>query len=144
VSEETAAPHNWQPRPDPGLSGAPPLGLRPHRHPPNHLHGWVFVQRKVWVDYWGNEHEIESMPLDYVANVIRFCEERAERIHTIVSFDALCDVLVDLLVDGTDFARHAKRLSLGEEEPLDWLRRTPLLQALERRRNLESEEKHDG
>jgi len=24
----------------------------------------------VWVDYYGNEHEIESMPLDYVRNVI--------------------------------------------------------------------------
>ena len=24
----------------------------------------------MWVDYYGNEHEIESMPLDYVRNVI--------------------------------------------------------------------------
>lgn len=38
----------------------------------------------------------------------------------------------------------ANQRSLAEQEPLDWLRRTPLLRALERRGNLEGEEERDG
>jgi hypothetical protein len=59
-------------------------GLHPHRHEPDHLYGWVFLQHQVWVDYWGHEHEIELMAGDYVANVIGFCERRALRIALIV------------------------------------------------------------
>lgn len=134
----------WKPRPDPALTLPLRPGLRPHCHPPDSLWGWVFVQHQVWVDYWGNEHEIGSMPLDYVANVIGFCEERAERIHTIVTLDALCNVLAALLAGDRDFAWQADQLSLAEEEPLDWLQRTPLLQALARRSDLDGEEALDG
>jgi hypothetical protein len=71
-------PETFEPRPDPALLKTPPRGFRPHRHPVNRAHPWVFSQHQVWVDYWGNEHEIESMPLEYVENVITFLRERAE------------------------------------------------------------------
>ena len=128
----------WTPQPDPALRVPLPPGLRPHRHSPNQLPGWVFLQHQVWVDYWGNEHEIESMELDYVANVIRFCEERAERIHQIVFLDALGGILADFLFGDRDSVEPAD-LSLAEEEPLDWLRRTPLVRALARCIDLEAE-----
>ena len=131
----------WKPRPDPALTVPLQPGLRAHRHPPDHLRGWVFVQRHIWVDYWGNEHEIGSMPLDYIANVIHSCEERAERIHTIVMLDALCSVLAAQLAGDRDFAWQADQLSLAEEEPFDWLRRTPLLQALARRSDIDNEQR---
>jgi hypothetical protein len=74
----------WTPRPDPAVTHPGRPGLRPHRHTPDHLHGWVFLQHQVWVDYWGNEHEIELMAGDYVANVILFCEAQPLGIALIV------------------------------------------------------------
>ena len=65
-SQTARKPWPW---PDPA-EGPPRPGLRPHRHPPNRLHVWVFRQQQAWVDYYGNEHEIESMPLDHTRNVI--------------------------------------------------------------------------
>lgn len=123
----------WSPRPDPALQIPVPPGVRPHRHPPDQLHGWVFLQHQIWVDYWGNEHEIESMPLSYVANVIRFCVKRAERIHQTVALDALCDGLADPVVGEQECEGPATQLSPAEEEARDWLLRTPLLQSLARR-----------
>lgn len=68
---------DWTPRPDPALADPQRPGLRPHRHEPDRLHGWVFLQHHVWVDSWSNEHEIETMAGDYVAKVIRSFEDRA-------------------------------------------------------------------
>jgi hypothetical protein len=85
---------DWIPRPDPALQAPLPRSIRPHRHHPNKLHGWVFLQNEVWVDYWGNEHEIDSMPRDYVANVVGFCEKRAARIQVIVFGEARYQALV--------------------------------------------------
>jgi hypothetical protein len=77
----------WTPRPDPAEADLQRPGLRPHRHPANRLHGWVFLQHQVWVDYWGNEHEIELMSLDYVDNVIRFCHRQTPRIALLIAAD---------------------------------------------------------
>lgn len=74
----------WRPRPDPAIHDPVRPGLRPHVHEPNRLWPWVFSQDKVWVDYWGNEHEIALMAGDYIANVIEFCRQRALRIALLV------------------------------------------------------------
>jgi hypothetical protein len=36
----------WTPRPDPALISPLRAGLHPHRHPPDLLHGWVFLQHQ--------------------------------------------------------------------------------------------------
>ena len=56
------------PWPDPA-EGPPRPGLRPHRHPLNDSTFGSSASTR-WVDYYGNEHEIESVPLDYARNVI--------------------------------------------------------------------------
>jgi len=45
----------------------------------------------VWVDYYGNEHEIESMPLDYVRSVIDGVSVALDQ--------AAADQLVEVFVD---------------------------------------------
>lgn len=131
----------WTPRPDPALTDPGRPGLRPHRHEPDHLYGWVFLQHQVWVDYWGNEHEIESMTSDYVANVIRFCQKRTERIFLIATCELLYRLGLVLAGVGAPPARQlveacfAPDLNLaGQEPPLgEWLEGLPLLHALRER-----------
>src|SRR5579872_1656485 len=79
----------WEPRPDPAVNDPDRPGLRPHRHPPKKLHPWVFLQAEVWVDYWGNEHEVALMADDYIANVTAFCEERASLIWVLVARESI-------------------------------------------------------
>src|SRR5579862_9985258 len=67
----------YEGRPDPAIHDPNRPGLRPHRHPPNKLHAWVFLQDEVWVDYWGNEQEISLMEPAYAEAVIDFCLARA-------------------------------------------------------------------
>lgn len=82
-----------------GLGSGLPPGVRPVLHEPDRLWGWVFGQHQVWVDRHGSEHEIDSMPIAYVRNVIAFCQLRAVRIRQLVEIDVLVDV-VDLLIHG--------------------------------------------
>ena len=104
------------------------------RHRPDELAPWVFLQHQVWVDRWGAEHEIESMPLDYVQAVIRFCHAQAHRILTMVAVDPWLQ------------ATHSDACMVDSDQPLDWafedetanewLERTPLMIALRRREEL--------
>jgi hypothetical protein len=100
-----------------------PPGIRPLIHEPNRLWPWVFRQHQVWVDINGSEHEIESMPFEYVENVIGFCRQRAVWIYVLASDDDEEDALhsetgtTDLVV--IDF--------------IAWLEATPLMRALRRR-----------
>lgn len=79
----------WKPRPDPAIHDPDRPGLHPRLHEPNRLWPWVFGQDEVWVDYWGNEHEIKHMASDYLANVIEFCRRQALRIALIVAYAEL-------------------------------------------------------
>jgi hypothetical protein len=100
-------------------------GIRPHMHEPNRLWPWVFDQHQVWVDVHGTEHEIESMPIDYVGNVIRFCRRRAVWIYVLVADDRDDDELLD---------EESDELTLPEEIDFNgWLELTPLMRALRRR-----------
>jgi hypothetical protein len=75
------------------------------------------------VDIHGTEHEIESMPTDYVENVIRFCRRRAVWIYVLVADDRDDDELLD---EETD--------ELPQEIDFNgWLELTPLMRALRRR-----------
>jgi hypothetical protein len=124
----------WTPRPDPALRDPLPPGLRPHRHTPDRLHGWVFLQQQVWVDHWGNEHEIDSMPADYRANVIGFCKQRAERIQAIVTMELLRRALLHLLGSGAAPGgldlEILDRIARNGAVPTGWLHSLPLLRAL--------------
>lgn len=111
-------------------------GVRPERHPPNRLAGWVFRQHQVWVDVHGSEHEIESMARDYVRNVLGFCELRAERIRVILVFDAYAE--------GLELAQLDVRASAGRQQLIDavglaivdpdeLLEQLPLIKALRER-----------
>jgi hypothetical protein len=125
-----------QRRPDPALlrSAERPRGVRFHRHVENQLHSWVFGQHQVWVDYYGNEHEIESMPLGYVANVVAFCRERAEWIRAITLADEMMDGIDAALAGRFDLLHKLPPIKLtapGAE--LEWLEQTPLIVALRQR-----------
>jgi hypothetical protein len=100
-------------------------GVRPHMHEPNRLWPWVFQQHQVWVDVHGNEHEIESMSLDYVENVIRFCHRRAFSIYVLVSRSGDDEELFD---------EESEELAFSTAVDLHaWLEQTPLMRALRRR-----------
>ena len=127
----------FKPRPDPALHHREQPGLHPHRHPRNRLHAWVFLQDQVWVDYWGNEHELELMPREYAANVISFCRRQAAEIRALVVLNAALHALD--LYRGDEEEMASPLIALAEEgrratSDIDWLERTPLLLALRRRR----------
>ncbi|MDX6453465.1 MAG: hypothetical protein QOH16_3514 [Gaiellaceae bacterium] len=72
TSDEDSRPerHGWRPRhPDPALVDPDAAGLRAHRHPPNRLHPFVFMQAGVWVDVWGNETDSGIYVRDHPGNV---------------------------------------------------------------------------
>lgn len=101
------------------------------RHPSDQLAPWVFLQHQVWVDQAGVEHEIESMPLDYVQAVISFCHGQAYRIITILTIELWTrrwrlGVLMTDIPDPLDW-------SPSEEDASGWLERTPVIIALRRR-----------
>jgi hypothetical protein len=110
-------------------------GVRLHVHEPDHLWPWVFRQHQVWVDFHGSEHEIESMTLLYIGNVIAFCRERAEQIRTLVYIDWVARALELALngagVEGARAALEAEPEITGDPE--EWLEATPLMLALRRR-----------
>jgi hypothetical protein len=139
----------WTPRPDPARRDPLPPGLRPRLHTPDRLYGWVFLQHQVWVDYWGNEHEIDSMHANYRTNVIAFCEQRAERIQEIVTMELLRRALLHLLGTGADPAvlelEMLDRIARDGTVPTGWLHSLPLLRALARDADISDRRRHgDG
>ena len=129
-----SAEQEWRPRPDPAVTDPNRPGLRAHRHVGNTLYGWVFAQDEVWVDYWGNEHEIALMAPDYVANVIAFCVERAAHIHALAYVDALGGVIAKRIANGAAMSVDGETLPLDLcDEPERWLETTPLMAELRRR-----------
>jgi hypothetical protein len=134
VADQTpsrASHSEWHPRhPDPALLNPDAPGLRAHRHPPNRLHAWVFVQRTVWVDFWGNEHALVSMNDDYLRNVLAFVRGDASRIRDIVVLDLVIEQLLRV-VAGVPFDPDAGRASSAYEiEAATWLEQTPLVRTL--------------
>lgn len=112
----------WQPQPDPCPDGQDRPGIAAHRHPPDRLHYWVFLQDQVWVDYWGNEHQIDRMPRRYALNVIGFCRRQATRIFIL----ATC-------ADPDEAGEQIEALRATRRNTVDWLETTPLMKALRRR-----------
>ncbi|MDX6465364.1 MAG: hypothetical protein QOI27_404 [Gaiellaceae bacterium] len=104
----------------------PRPGIRPLMHEPNRLWPWVFRQHQVWVDINGSEHEIESMPRDYVANVIRFCRGRAVWIYLLVEHEGEDDLKPEW--EEAEAERDALSIDFAR-----WLEATPLMRALRRR-----------
>lgn len=141
--ELATAISGWADRAPASVAGI--VGQRRRRHEPGRLHPWVFRQHQVWVDRHGVEHEIESMPRDYVRNVMGFCERNAWRVWWAVASDDLLDDIervtelanvepenarLQLLSVIEDFGREASR------DPIEWLQATPLHAALRRRAGL--------
>ena len=88
----------------------------------------------MWVDLYGNEHEVESMSLDYVENVISFLRVRARLLWSLVVSDLNLEAIA-LMLEGCDGAdalldEAARITELGSHEYLEC---TPLLTALRRR-----------
>jgi hypothetical protein len=104
----------------------PRLGIRPLMHEPNRLWPSVFRQHQVWVDINGTEHEIESMPVHYVENVIGFCIRRAVSIY-----------LLAAEIDGEDGDPLGCHAAADDRDLMirmvAWLETTPLMRALRRR-----------
>jgi len=112
-------------------------GIHPRKHPPNRFHGWVVDQHQVWVDFNGNEHEIEQMPTEHVRNVIGFCHEQADRIRAIADQQLIMETLPGAVtLPGAASGWTATVVELHHRHTLPaerWLDQTPLLLALRRR-----------
>ena len=81
---------------------------------------------------WGNEHDIEVMPADYVTNVIGFCQLRADRIRLIVADELAHRALLRALAGALGLAVLFELLSYAQPS-IVWPTSTPLMRALERR-----------
>lgn len=126
-------PSETWPWPDPALGPSRP-GLRAHRHPENRMHLWTLDQHQVWVDFYGNEHEVESMPLEYVENVISYLREHVSLMHAL----RICDLYLEagermLEGDASGIELLEEAAQLEELDPLEWLEGSALLGALRRR-----------
>lgn len=134
-SDDRPEPEVWRPHhPDPALVDPNRPGLHARQHPRNRLHAWVFSQHQVWVDYWGNQIEIETMSDEYVANVLGFCQAQADRIRDLVALDLLIGQLERLLVwSSPDLVTLNDICAAYELTAVSWLEQTPLFQALHRR-----------
>ena len=88
----------------------------------------------MWVDYYGNQVEIETISREYAANVIAFCQQQAERIHHLVVFDSLLEQIGRVLAGVRPDASVLDDVAAAcATDPLDWLEQTPLFRALRRR-----------
>lgn len=127
--------HDFGPYPDPASTDPDRPGLRPGRHRDGFIYSWVFLQDRLWVDRFGNEHEISKMDLAYVRNVAAFLERRSEDVRSILYGESAGRALEQLL-DG-DHRGAAKTIAavctLAEADPLELLETTALMVALRRR-----------
>lgn len=113
---------------------SPQKGVRPRLHSKDKLHSWVFVQDKVWVCRWGDEHEIKAMTPDYCRNVIGFCEARAEQIRFLILSDFLCQITgLNARYKATERVNNFIPKDDFESDAQVWLDKTPLLWALAKR-----------
>jgi hypothetical protein len=126
----------------PASATAGGIGSARPRHEPGCLHPWVFGQHQVWVDRDGVEHEIESMPRDYVENVVGFCERNVWRMWWAVASAELLAKLAYITslanADAQQAALELRDLLARYEreaaaDAREWLQATPLYAALQRR-----------
>lgn len=119
-----------QHHPDPANAPRRP-GLRPHVYEPNHLWTLIFRQGRLWIDYYGNEHEIALMDPSYVEKVIVFCRRQAWRIQLLVTLDDLAALKRLHDPDKVAAARaHAVVAAALSDDAEAWLEEAPLLRAL--------------
>lgn len=106
---------------------------RPTHHTDDIMHPWVFIQNRVWVDTAGQEHVIDDMPDDYVANVINFCRDHAGQIRRLVEGYSMDELLEGLKTGKYDHERTLDYRKRDHDETLEWLEATPLIRALHER-----------
>lgn len=93
-------------------------------------------QSDVWVDVKQRRHRVEEMSVRYKRNVIAFLERQAEHLETAYLFGQVAVVVAvglpregtaafDIVTDELDC-----EVCQFDEEPLHWLRRTPLFSRL--------------
>jgi len=114
---------------------------RPDQHSDDHLHPWVFIQSRVWVDRAGVEHEIIAMVDGYVASVISFCRRSARRIRRQVESYSMNELWQGLKNGGYDEEREFGYRRTDPAEDMAWLEATPLMHALRERLNHPSDER---
>ena len=94
----------------------------------------MFEQHQVWVDGWGNEHEIESMSVEYAENVIAYCRRRLGTVLWLVTGDAFYSALERLENGETEQAvRILYELPTSKAELPAWFESLPVIAALRRR-----------
>jgi hypothetical protein len=98
-----------------------PAGLE--RPEPGFFRQGVLGQSEVWFDRHTRMHRLAEMPLEYLLNVISFLERLADSLYA-----------GELLTVGLN-AMHGREddrpwSPLQFDEPLEWLRATPLMKAL--------------
>jgi hypothetical protein len=112
-------------------------GIRENLHEEDTIPPWLFNQHQVWVDFFGHEHEIESMPIPHVEKAIAFCEERAERFWQLFLCNAIFGAIGAHLSESplpnlASFA-DSQVSDIEDVSPEEWLASTPLMRSLKRR-----------
>lgn len=119
------------------MSTQPAIGSE--QHTPDSIPAWLLDQHQVWVDFFGKEHEIETMPVEHARQAIAFCRERADRLWQLHLCQAIFSAIGAHLLDMPPFSswpRIEQIESLDGQSPQEWLEQTPLLLALKRRADL--------
>lgn len=101
---------------------------------------WHGLQGEVWRDKAGVEHRVADMEPRYCRNVVRFIEQRARLITELAAYGQLIEhghyverfgigEHAELAVEAGFEQEWAEQLS----DPVGWLHRQPLVEALEQR-----------
>jgi hypothetical protein len=104
---------------------AEPLPVGIERPEPGFFRQGVLGQGELWFDRHARTHRLAEMPLEYLLNVISFLERQAETLYA-----------GELLTCGLDAILGREEeyewSPLHFDEPLEWLRATPLMKELAR------------
>ena len=96
----------------------------------------LLYQGDVWTDRHGHQHLIKTMSIASAQAAIEACEQEAEPIQLAVLGAGVSNSVAQLGRDArsaTASARLERALLDAQRDPIDWLRHTPLLQALRKR-----------
>ena len=94
----------------------------------------VFDQGEVWVDRFGEAHQIETMTPEYVANVRWMLLSRSEEFHLACSLIEVLSEAGKVLqgdVSWLSLREELDMLAVCEMDPAVWLYSTPLWRALD-------------
>lgn len=87
-------------------------------------------QEEMWYGEDGFPYHIEDMEQSHRINVVNFLKRRAQNIYLRHQYAEMC--MISRAPDDVQMAYEAKMRRLLDDDPVEWLMRRPLMQALQR------------